>query len=225
MWLRLADVNVLEREALRGVRRDHAFISVKFDGQLHSLEESVGTAGKRSPVVKTFLTDTLKRLGVEYIDLYQPARIDPNIPIEETVGQIAELVVAGYVRHIGLSEVGVELIRRAHAVHPIRWLQIEYSLFNRGIESNILPTLRELGISLSAYGVLSRAAFTAVRPSFLSICFKSHTPQSIHPRSSVVHALVCYRFQMECIYIGFVQIITFKSRVWGKSEVVFEEHF
>lgn len=147
---------LLLREALQGVRRDNAFISVKFDGRLHSLQGSVGAVREREPVVKTFLTDTLKRLGVEYIDLYQPARIDPNVPIEETVGEIAELVAEGYVRHIGLSEVGVDQIRRANAVHSIRWLQIEYSLFNRGIESDILPTLRELGISISAYGVLSR---------------------------------------------------------------------
>lgn len=98
------------------------------------------------------------RLGVEYIDLYQPgtACLDSNIPIEETVGAISDMVNKGYVRCIGLSEVGVDTIRRAHAVHPISWIQMEYSLFNRSIESNILPTLRELGISLSAYGVLSR---------------------------------------------------------------------
>ncbi|MEO2074019.1 MAG: aldo/keto reductase [Bacillus sp. (in: firmicutes)] len=110
----------------------------------------------RPSTVKTFLMDTLQRLGVEYIDLYQPARVNPNVPIEETIGAISDMVKAGYVRHVGLSEVGVESIRRAHAVHPINWLQIEYSLFNRVVELEILPTLRELGISLSAYGVLSR---------------------------------------------------------------------
>jgi aryl-alcohol dehydrogenase-like predicted oxidoreductase len=144
---------LLIREALQGFRRDNAFISVKFDGKIHSPNKS---HENRPQAVKNFLADTLKRLGVESIDLYQPARVDPNIPIEETVGAIADMVKEGYVRHIGLSEVGVDTIRRAHAVHPISWLQIEYSLFNRGIESNILPTLRELGISLSAYGVLSR---------------------------------------------------------------------
>jgi aryl-alcohol dehydrogenase-like predicted oxidoreductase len=132
------------------------FISVKFDGKLRSPDKSHEGGDYRPQAVKNFLADTLQRLGVEYIDLYQPARVDPNVPIEETVGAIADMVKAGYVRHIGLSEVGVDTIRRAHAVHPISWLQIEYSLFNRGIESNILPTLRELGISLSAYGVLSR---------------------------------------------------------------------
>ncbi|MCQ6268752.1 aldo/keto reductase [Fictibacillus sp. WQ 8-8] len=143
-------------EALQGIRRDNAFIAVKFDGKLHPTDKSNGGGDYRPQTVKNFLADSLRRLGVEYIDLYQPSRVDPNVPIEETVGAIADMVKAGYVRHIGLSEVGVDTIRRAHAVHPISWLQIEYSLFNRGIESNILPTLRELGISLSAYGVLSR---------------------------------------------------------------------
>lgn len=147
---------LLLREALSGVNREKIFISVKFDGKLHASQEAERSRNNRSPGVKTFLTDTLGRLGVDYVDLYQPARIDPNIPIEETIGEIAQMVDAGYVRHIGLSEVGATTIRRAHAVHPISWLQIEYSLFNRGVEQEILPILRELGISLSAYGVLSR---------------------------------------------------------------------
>jgi aryl-alcohol dehydrogenase-like predicted oxidoreductase len=147
---------LLLREALQGTQRDNAFIAVKFDGKFHSPDKNYVEVDNRPSTVKNFLKDTLQRLGVEYIDLYQPARVDPNIPIEETVGSISDLVKEGYVRHIGLSEVGVDNIRRAHAVHPISWLQIEYSLFNRGIELNILPTLRELGITLSAYGVLSR---------------------------------------------------------------------
>lgn len=149
---------ILIQEALQGVRRDNAFIAVKFDGKLHSMGTSNGGGEFRPQTIKNSLTDSLRRLGVEYIDLYQPgtASINPNVPIEEIIGAIADMVKAGYVRHIGLSEVGVDTIRRAHAVHPISWLQIEYSLFNRGIESNILPTLRELSISLSAYGVLSR---------------------------------------------------------------------
>lgn len=147
---------LLLREALQGSRRDNAFIAVKFDGKLHSLDKNDEEVDNRPHTVKNFLTDTLKRLGVEYIDLYQPSRVNPNVPIEETIGAMVEMVKAGYVRNIGLSEVGVETIRRAHAVHPISWLQMEYSLFNRDIELNILPTLRELGISLSAYGVLSR---------------------------------------------------------------------
>jgi aryl-alcohol dehydrogenase-like predicted oxidoreductase len=106
--------------------------------------------------VKTALAYSLTRLGVEHIDIYRPARLDPNVPIEETVGAIAELVEAGYVRQIGLSEVGAETIRRAAATHPICDVQIEYSLISRGIEQTILPQCRELGIAITAYGVLSR---------------------------------------------------------------------
>ncbi|MED2972440.1 aldo/keto reductase [Fictibacillus sp. B-59209] len=149
---------LLLREAFQGIQRERVFISVKFDGKLHSQGKSHREGENHPHTIKNFLEDTLMRLGVEYIDLYQPgtASLDPNVPIEETVGAIADMVKEGYVRCIGLSEVGVETIRRAHAVHPISWLQMEYSLFNRSVESNILPTLRELGISLSAYGVLSR---------------------------------------------------------------------
>lgn len=147
---------LLIREALKGVPRDNAFISVKYDGKRHPSDHEHGEACGHADGIKTFLTDTLERLDVDYIDLYQPARVDRNIPVEETVGELADLVQGGYVRHIGLSEVGADTIRRAHAVHSIQWLQIEYSLFNRGIEADIMPTLRELGISVSAYGVLSR---------------------------------------------------------------------
>jgi aryl-alcohol dehydrogenase-like predicted oxidoreductase len=148
---------LLLREALQGINREKTFLSVKFDGTLHSQSKS-NRDDNHPHTIKDFLEDSLIRLGVEYIDLYQPgtACLDPNVPIEETVGAISDLVKKGYVRHIGLSEVGVDTIRRAQATHPISWLQMEYSLFNRSIESNILPTLRELGISLSAYGVLSR---------------------------------------------------------------------
>jgi pyridoxine 4-dehydrogenase len=110
----------------------------------------------RPIAVKNFLAYTLQRLGVDYIDVYRPARLDSNVPIEDTIGAIADLVKAGYVRHIGLSEVGANCIRRAAAVHPIVDLQIEYSLISRGIEATILPACRELGISITAYGVLSR---------------------------------------------------------------------
>src|SRR3984893_17914046 len=105
---------------------------------------------------KNYLAQSLQRLGTSYIDIYRPARLDPKVPIEDTIGTMAELVKAGYIGHIGLSEVSAETIRRAHAVHPICDLQIEYSLISRGIEKSILPTLRELGIGLTAYGVLSR---------------------------------------------------------------------
>jgi aryl-alcohol dehydrogenase-like predicted oxidoreductase len=146
---------LLLHEALNGRRREDVFIAVKFGAQRSPDGQFIGFDG-RPAAVKTALAYTLKRLGTDYIDLYQPARLDPTVPIEETVGAIGEMVQAGYVRHIGLSEVGTETIRRAHAVHPITWLQIEYSLLSRSIESEILPTLRELGIAVTAYGVLSR---------------------------------------------------------------------
>jgi aryl-alcohol dehydrogenase-like predicted oxidoreductase len=110
----------------------------------------------RPAAVRNFVAYSLKRLGVDYIDIYRPARLDPSVPIEETVGAIAELIKQGYVRYIGLSEVGAQTIRRAHAAHPISDLQIEYSLISRGIEKEILPTCREFGIGITAYGVLSR---------------------------------------------------------------------
>ena len=120
------------------------FISVKFGGQRDPSGAFVGHDA-RPAVAKNSLAYTLTRLGTDYVDLYQPARLDPQVPIEDTVGAIAEMVQAGYVRHIGLSEVGADTIRRAHAVHPIAALQIEYSLISRGIEAEILPAVPELG--------------------------------------------------------------------------------
>jgi aryl-alcohol dehydrogenase-like predicted oxidoreductase len=142
-------------EALKGRKRDDVVLSVKF-GALR--DPAAGFIGydARPEAVKNFLAYSLKRLGVDYIDIYRPTRLDPAVPIEDTIGAIAELVRAGYVRHIGLSEVGVETIRRAAAVHPICDLQIEYSLMSRGIEAAILPACRDLGIGITAYGVLSR---------------------------------------------------------------------
>ncbi|MBZ6077486.1 aldo/keto reductase [Microvirga puerhi] len=142
-------------EALRGRSRDQALISVKF-GAMRSPDGGWIGYDARPEAVKTFLAYSLQRLGVDYIDIYRPARLDPQVPIEETVGAIADMVKAGYVRSIGLSEVGPETIRRAAAIHPICDLQIEYSLLSRGIEESILPTCRELGIGITAYGVLSR---------------------------------------------------------------------
>ena len=142
-------------EALRGRRREDAFIAVKF-GALRSPKGEFLGLDCRPAAVKNFLAMTLRRLGTDYVDLYQPARVDPAVPIEDTVGAIKEMVAAGYVRHIGLSEAGADTLRRASAVHPIAWLQIEYSLLSRGIEAEILPTARELGIAIAAYGVLSR---------------------------------------------------------------------
>jgi aryl-alcohol dehydrogenase-like predicted oxidoreductase len=146
---------MLVREALKGVKREQAIVSVKF-GALR--DPAGGWLGydARPQAVKTFLAYSLRRLGLDYIDIYRPARLDPQVPIEETVGAVAEMVKAGYVRHIGLSEVGAETLRRAAAVHPISDLQIEYSLISRGIEDAILPAVRELGIGVTAYGVLSR---------------------------------------------------------------------
>ncbi|CAB3760223.1 aldo/keto reductase [Paraburkholderia solisilvae] len=151
----MGDNEMLIREALRGRTRENVVISVKF-GALR--DPSGGWAGNdgRPASVRNFLAYSLKRLGVDYIDIYRPARLDPNVPVEDTVGAIADLVRQGYVRHVGLSEVGEETLRRAHAVSPVSDLQIEYSLMSRGIESGILRTCRELGIGVSAYGVLSR---------------------------------------------------------------------
>ncbi|MHC5934319.1 aldo/keto reductase [Nostoc sp.] len=146
---------LLLHEALAGRRCEDVFIAVKF-GALRSPDGNFIGFDGRPEAVKTSLAYTLKRLGTDYIDLYQAARIDWTVPIEETVGAISEMVKAGYVRQIGLSEVGADAIRRAHAIHPITWLQIEYSLLSRGIEDDILPTVRELGIAVTAYGVLSR---------------------------------------------------------------------
>jgi aryl-alcohol dehydrogenase-like predicted oxidoreductase len=146
---------LLIREALRTRDRDQVMISVKF-GALRDPAGGFGGNDGRPASVKNFLAYTLTRLGTDHVDVYRPARVDPSVPIEETVGAIAELVEAGYVRHIGLSEAGPEAIRRASAVHPIADLQIEYSLMSRGIEPEILPVCRELGIGVTAYGVLSR---------------------------------------------------------------------
>jgi aryl-alcohol dehydrogenase-like predicted oxidoreductase len=142
-------------EAVKNMPRDRFQVSVKFGAMRDPASGWLGF-DSRPAAVKNFLAYTLRRLGLDYIDIYRPARLDPNVPIEETVGAIADMVKAGFVRHIGLSEVGAETIRRASAVHPIVDLQIEYSLISRGIEDKILPACRELGITITAYGVLSR---------------------------------------------------------------------
>jgi aryl-alcohol dehydrogenase-like predicted oxidoreductase len=146
---------LLLRDALRGVDRSAVFIQVKFGGQRDPSGAFIGH--DTSPVAaKNSLAYSLTRLGTDYVDLYQPARLDARVPIEETVGAIAELIQAGYVRYLGLSEMGADTIRRAHAVHPVTALQIEYSLMSRGIEERILPVVRELGIGVTAYGIMSR---------------------------------------------------------------------
>jgi pyridoxine 4-dehydrogenase len=142
-------------EALNGCNRDNALISVKF-GALRDPSQGWSGYDCRPVAVKNFLSYSLQRLGAGHIDIYRPARLDPAVPIEDTIGAIADMVKAGHVRFIGLSEVGSDTIRRAHAVHPIADLQIEYSLIARGIEGDILATCRELGIGITAYGVLAR---------------------------------------------------------------------
>jgi aryl-alcohol dehydrogenase-like predicted oxidoreductase len=146
---------LLIREGLRGRPREEVVISVKF-GLMRAPDGPIVGHDFRPPAVKNFLAYSLRRLGTDYVDIYRPGRIFPDVPIEETIGAIGELVQAGFVRHIGLSEAGSESVRRARAVHPISDLQIEYSLLSRDIEKEILPTCRELGIGLTAYGVLSR---------------------------------------------------------------------
>ncbi|WP_328481975.1 aldo/keto reductase [Streptomyces sp. NBC_00377] len=169
-------------EALRSApaaRREQAQISVKF-GALRDPDGGWSGYDGRPAAVKNFAAYSLQRLGVDHIDVYRIARLDPDVPIEETVGAIAELVEKGYVRHIGLSEVGAETIRKAAATAPIADLQIEYALISRGIEKSILPVTRELGISVTAYGVLSRGLisghFTADRK-LAANDFRAHSPR------------------------------------------------
>lgn len=146
---------LLIAEALKGQPREAALLSVKF-GALRDPAGGWSGFDARPAALKNFIAYSLQRLGVDHIDIYRPARLDPQVPIEDTIGAIADLVQAGYVRHIGLSEIGPETLRRAATVHPICDLQIEYSLISRGIEHGILQTCRELGIGITAYGVLSR---------------------------------------------------------------------
>jgi len=151
---------LLLRDALRGVNRSETFIQVKFGGQRDPRGAFVGFDASPA-AVKNSLAYSLTRLGTDYIDLYQPARLDARVPVEETVGAIAQMIEAGYVRYLGLSEVGADTIRRAHAVHQVTALQIEYSLMSRGIEERILPTVRELGIGVTAYGIMSRGLLSS----------------------------------------------------------------
>lgn len=168
---------MLVGEALAQAPRDQAIVSVKFGAQRGPDGAWLGYDA-RPVAVKSALAYSLKRLRTDYVDIYRPARLDPNVPIEDTIGAIAELVQAGYVRHIGLSEVGSETLRRAAAVHPISDLQIEYSLISRGIEDGVLQTCRELGIGITAYGVLSRGLIsghwtTGAGPTD----FRAHSPR------------------------------------------------
>jgi aryl-alcohol dehydrogenase-like predicted oxidoreductase len=146
---------LLVGKALGGRDRDQVVLSVKF-GALRGPDLAYIGIDGRPVAVRNFLAYSLQRLGTDHVDIYRLGRVDPQVPIEDTVGAIAELITAGHVRHVGLSEAGAETIRRAHATHPVADVQLEYSLLSRGIESEILPTCRELGVGVTAYGVLSR---------------------------------------------------------------------
>jgi aryl-alcohol dehydrogenase-like predicted oxidoreductase len=172
-------------------RRDKALLSVKF-GALRGPDGSWIGLDTRPVAVKNFAAYSLSRLGVDHIDIYRPGRLDPNVPIEDTIGGIADLVKAGYVRAIGLSEVGPDTIRRAHAIHPISDLQIEYSIISRGPETRIFPLLSELGIGVTAYGVLSRGLLSGSKPNSPRD-FRAHLPRfaggNLERNTRVVEAL------------------------------------
>jgi aryl-alcohol dehydrogenase-like predicted oxidoreductase len=177
-WYGMGANELLLRKAIEGRNREDAVISVKF-GVVRDPSGQILGLDNRPASIKNFLTYSLRRLGTDHVDVYRPSRLSPDVPIEDIVGTIADLVQAGYVRHIGLSEVGAATLRRAAAVHPISDLQIEYSLISRGIEAEILPTARELGIGVTAYGVLSRGLISghwskerAGQPDF-----RSHLPR------------------------------------------------
>ena len=169
---------LLIREALANVPRDNVVISVKFGAQRDPSGVWLGYDA-RPQAVKAALAYSLQRLGVDYIDVYRPARLDAKVPIEETVGAIGEMVQKGYVRYVGLSEVGAQTIRRAAATHPICDLQIEYSLISRGIEETILPAVRELGIAITAYGILSRGLISGHwrKDAIAPTDFRAHSPR------------------------------------------------
>jgi aryl-alcohol dehydrogenase-like predicted oxidoreductase len=183
---------LLLREALQGRPRDRVVLSVKF-GALRDAQGGWSGVDGRPAAVKNFLAYTLRRLGTDHVDVYRLARVDPAVPIEETVGAIADMVRAGLVRHVGLSEAGAETMRRAHAVHPICDLQIEYSLVSRGIEGEILPTARQLGIGITAYGVLSRGLLSGHWSSERSLVkgdFRAYLPRFQGPNLERNLALV-----------------------------------
>jgi aryl-alcohol dehydrogenase-like predicted oxidoreductase len=184
-------------------RRREAFVCVKF-GALRSPDRSFLGLDLRPAAVKNFLAYSLRRLGTNYIDLYQPCRVDPSIPIEETIGAMAELKQKGYIRHLGLSEAGPETIRRAHAAHPIAALQIEYGVVTRFIEEAILPATRELGIGITAYGVFSRGLLstTPKTPDASKGDFRSHYPRfqpaNLHRNQSLLDGLRAVAASKNC---------------------------
>jgi aryl-alcohol dehydrogenase-like predicted oxidoreductase len=158
----MGENEMLIGRALRD-RRDKALLSVKF-GALRGPDGAWLGFDGRPAAVKNFLAYSLKRLGVDHVDIYRPSRLDPSVPIEDTIGAISDLIKAGYVHAVGLSEVGADTIRRAHATHPVSDLQIEYSLVSRGPEAKIFPVLNELGIGVTAYGLLSRGLLSGSKP-------------------------------------------------------------
>ncbi|MBM9469174.1 aldo/keto reductase [Nakamurella leprariae] len=173
----MGDNEELICESLRPGDRDNAILSVKFNGLKDPAGRFVGIEG-RPEHVKNFLTYSLRRLGTDYIDIYRPSRLAPDVPIEDTVGAISELIDAGYVRHLGLSEVGSDTIRRAHTVHPVTDVQLEYSLFSRVIERDILNTTLELGIGVTAYAVLGHGLLTGeFQRDAVDDRFKGHLPR------------------------------------------------
>ena len=186
---------LLIRQALAGRDRDGVVLSVKF-GALRGPDLAYVGVDGRPVAVRNFLAYSLQRLGTDHIDIYRLGRVDPQVPIEDTVGAIAELIDAGYVRHVGLSEAGAETIRRAHATHPVADLQIEYSLFSRGIEAEILPTCRELGVGVTAYGVLARgllgghwSAGRAAAPGDIRAGMPRFGPENLERNLALVDAL------------------------------------
>jgi aryl-alcohol dehydrogenase-like predicted oxidoreductase len=179
---------MLVGEAIKSYDREKIFISVKFGGLVAPNGMPYGI-DMRPLAVKNYLTYSLKRLGVDYVDLYQPCRIDPEIPVEETLGPIAEMVKAGYVKHIGLSEVDAETLRRAHAVHPISLVELEYSLFKRSIEKEILPTARELGIGVVAFGILSHGLLSRERVEEMKKRFPQFPGGNLDKNLALIEAL------------------------------------
>lgn len=169
----------LIRQAIQGIPREQVFIAVKFGG-LRNWDGGFLGVDNRPVAVRNFLAYSLQRLGVDYIDLYYPARIDPNVPIEDTIGTIGELIQEGKIRYAGLSEAGSETLRRAAKVHPIAMLQTEYSLWTRDPETDVLPVCRELGTSLVAYSPLGRGFLTGAfqKPGdFAPDDFRAHSPR------------------------------------------------
>ncbi len=173
------DNEMLIRDALRGGDRDRVLLSVKCGGMRDPGGALIGFDG-RPAAIKNFLAYSLKRLHTDHVDVYRLSRVDPQVPIEDSVGAMAEMVRAGYVRHIGLSEAGADTVRRACTVHPIVDLQIEYSLFSRGLEAEILPACRALGVAVTAYGVLSRGLLSghwSAERGRQSGDFRAHAPR------------------------------------------------